>query len=106
MGSIPGVNAIATAFAAVTAARRFLAADGGMRGADGPHSCASTSSTTIGRVILGTLRRTYRINVGNVYCEYMNVVRFFVLLPAQQPWVVSSWARCGGPTAESGQDSC
>jgi hypothetical protein len=59
MGSMPGVRAIATAFAAVTSASLSFAAEGGMRGALGPHSWASTSSSTIGKLILGTLRRTY-----------------------------------------------
>jgi hypothetical protein len=35
-----------------------------MRGALGPHSWASTSSSTMGRLILGTLRRTY--NTGRI----------------------------------------
>ena len=43
IGSTPGASAIATALAAVTAARRSFASEAGMRGAVAPHSWDSIS---------------------------------------------------------------
>jgi hypothetical protein len=58
MGSTPAVSASATALAAVAPASLSFAGDGGIAGAEGPHSAASTRSSTIGRVMRGTPRRT------------------------------------------------
>lgn len=58
IGSMPGVSAKATAFAAVMSASLFLASEGGILGAEGPHSWLLTTSKIMGREICFTPRRT------------------------------------------------